>query len=254
MAPKVPRTSFNSSRLIRLLSELGTVDVADSKQSLAERLGLWLGWADAISLSTALNAAPSADASNGTPVLAGDAAKACARVRADLSRAIATDEVFTAGPVAPFPKPGAPAAEVPPGNDKADFSPYRRSYAAHQRAMESSIAPLRAQVRSALGRCSPALGRLAALDEVMDGVMASHERTLLAGVPSLLEKRFRHLRKAPPAAAANDDDGGGPATPDAWLAGYRRDMQGVLLAELDIRLQPVEGLIDALGQEITRQP
>ncbi|HSI56720.1 MAG TPA: DUF3348 family protein, partial [Ideonella sp.] len=75
MATKVPRTtannsvrnsvgnsvsppaksSFNSSTLVRLLAELTTADVAGSKQSLAERLGLWLGWADAISLSAALN-------------------------------------------------------------------------------------------------------------------------------------------------------------------------------------------------------
>ncbi|MFY2853547.1 DUF3348 domain-containing protein [Achromobacter xylosoxidans] len=35
-------------------------------------------------------------------------------------------------------------------------------------------------------------------------------------------------------------------TPGAWLETFRKDMRSVLLAELDIRLQPVEGLLAAL--------
>jgi hypothetical protein len=37
-----------------------------------------------------------------------------------------------------------------------------------------------------------------------------------------------------------------PLTPNAWLDIFRKDMQSVLLAELDVRLQPVEGLLAAL--------
>ncbi|MBB1624240.1 DUF3348 domain-containing protein [Achromobacter sp. UMC71] len=35
-------------------------------------------------------------------------------------------------------------------------------------------------------------------------------------------------------------------TPGAWLETFRKDMRSVLLAELDVRLQPVEGLLAAL--------
>ncbi|MGE8634372.1 MAG: DUF3348 family protein, partial [Achromobacter piechaudii] len=35
-------------------------------------------------------------------------------------------------------------------------------------------------------------------------------------------------------------------TPGAWLDVFRKDMRSVLLAELDVRLQPVEGLLAAL--------
>ena len=35
-------------------------------------------------------------------------------------------------------------------------------------------------------------------------------------------------------------------TPGAWLDTFRADMRSVLLAELDVRLQPVEGLLAAL--------
>ncbi|KAE8755722.1 DUF3348 family protein, partial [Paraburkholderia madseniana] len=34
--------------------------------------------------------------------------------------------------------------------------------------------------------------------------------------------------------------------PGTWLNTFRKDMQSVLLAELDVRLQPVEGLLAAL--------
>ena len=45
---------------------------------------------------------------------------------------------------------------------------------------------------------------------------------------------------------------GTPATagsaPPAWLPRFRQDMQRLLLAELDLRLQPAQGLVDALGE------
>jgi hypothetical protein len=42
------------------------------------------------------------------------------------------------------------------------------------------------------------------------------------------------------------DQAASPVDPAAWLDVFRKDMQGVLLAELDIRFQPVEGLLEAL--------
>ena len=41
--------------------------------------------------------------------------------------------------------------------------------------------------------------------------------------------------------------------PDGWLALFRKDLRAVLLAELALRLQPVEGLIAALDNEVTKQ-
>jgi hypothetical protein len=48
-----------------------------------------------------------------------------------------------------------------------------------------------------------------------------------------------------------------PPTPPAWRIACGREMQDVLLAELDLRLQPVHGMIEALdhalGHDLTRQ-
>ena len=264
----VKRPGVNSSTLVRLLAELAAPELADSRQSFAERLGAWLGWADAISLSAVLNgaAAGTAEPQPATPfsialaLAAADesahsvAVGQAARVRADLIRSISVDSLFMT------PKPGLPSlpvqvpASVPAStaasDSEADFLPYRRSHARHQRAMATRIASLRIDVRTLLAQTSPALGRLAALDAAMDEMLGVHERGLLSTVPAMLQKRFDKLHRAQPAALQ-------PATaahrPAAWMQGFGKDMQAVLLAELELRMQPVEGLLEALGQEPSPQ-
>ncbi|HEX7937312.1 MAG TPA: DUF3348 family protein, partial [Paraburkholderia sp.] len=54
------RTALSGPALIRLLARLVDVDVPESRQSLSDRLSQWLGWTDAIALSSALTGAPPA--------------------------------------------------------------------------------------------------------------------------------------------------------------------------------------------------
>jgi hypothetical protein len=58
-----------------------------------------------------------------------------------------------------------------------------------------------------------------------------------------------HVQAQPQPQAPALDAAPRPAhavAPNAWLDVFRKDMQSVLLAELDVRLQPVEGLLAAL--------
>ncbi len=263
MARAAPRISFNSSTFIRLLSELAVAEVEVSRQPFAERLGLWLDWTAAIPLSAALHAAapaPAPDTASAKPAAgaAGTAAaEAMARVRAEVVQAIATDALLTS------PVPGtrqAPSAASADGGHNTDFSPYRRCYQAHQRLMQARIAPLRAQVRETLAGQSAALGKLAALDGVLDQALAARERSLLATVPSLLAARFARLQRAHLAKRATppgfESPGQGPqrqTQTDDWLALACREMQSVLEAEMDIRLQPVQGLVEALSNGVATQ-
>jgi hypothetical protein len=77
------------------------------------------------------------------------------------------------------------------------------------------------------------MARLAEVDAVMEAALTPREHTLLAKAPEVLGQRFERLRAA------------GHASP-TWLDGFRRDMQNVLLAELDLRFQPVDALLAAL--------
>ncbi|WP_442770446.1 DUF3348 domain-containing protein [Zoogloea ramigera] len=249
MARGSPRTSFDSSRLIRALSDLVSTDAAPPRQSFADRLGQWLDFADAIALFSALNG--STDAAGGPATAEHPALRdEFARVRGALLDSINTDGVLTPGKARiRLPAPAWHAST--PG--AADYLPYHRYYLAHQRDMGAAIAPLRASVRAGLAQRAPALRQLAALDGVLDQALAPRERSLLATVPQLLGRRFEQLHQAHRNALTTPDDPARWLQPGAWLHTFCQDMRVVLRAELELRLQPVAGLMDALN-EVTRQP
>lgn len=185
--------------------------------SFAQGMARWLGWTEAIALSGALNAAlpvspgPTAEPRARAAQALASADQALARARASVLRVLERD--------------------MP--TDEADFAPYRRHMVAVQRAMEDAVGPLRAQVRAALTCGAPELARLAAIDAVMENVLGPREHALLAMMPTLLDRHFEHLRS-------------GMAEPGAAARAFRQDLRHALLAELDLRLQPVLGLVEAL--------
>ena len=128
---------------------------------------------------------------------------------------------------------GDPLLAAPAQNQPPDVSVYRSRYLEHQRAMESRISALRASVRAALSATSAELASLAALDAVMDKTLGARERQLLTRLPGLL---VRHYTRSCTAETH-------PLRPSA----FGRQMQAVLLAELEVRLQPVAGMIEALA-------
>lgn len=216
------------SALIGLLTRLTDARPQPPRHVFAERLSHWLGWADAISLSSALTPSPPADDGGG----ALDAAvPEAARLRAALARGHAQAVQDTCHDTAHMTS--TPAS--------ASFLPFRRCYHERQQAMGRAIGPLRTRLRARLAGRSAAQARLAAVDAVMAQVVGERERALLASVPVLLEKRFEQWRQAAMAEPA------GAAGAPPWHHAFGQDMLAVLLAELDLRLQPVEGLSAALG-------
>jgi hypothetical protein len=254
----LPRTNFHSSTLIRFLAELDIVDAAEPGDAFAERLGLWLDVTDAIALSAALNAgAARAPAAPEAPLGRSEAAgEAFARKREALVNSIVRSCSPDAGEgriKLPLPKTAGEADGA--ADHEPVYEPFRRFYVAHQRDMEANIRPLREQARQALARATPALQKLAALDAVLDKALGEREGQLLLTVPFLLEKRFVQLWRAHRQALADsgqDDDSAAWMQAGGWLAAFCRDLQTVLLAELDIRLQPAAALIEALSNEASR--
>lgn len=245
MAQGISRTVLKHSSLVRALDGLAIAEVSESKQSFAERLGQWLGFNEALSLYSVLNPGGAELAKSGSrTVEPGAIREEFRRVRANLVDALS----------APPPAPGKADAGSTP-----EFAPYHRHYLARQRQMSTDIGLLRASVRTAMARRSPALKRLAALDAVLDQALAARERNLLATVPAFLNKRFEHLHAAHQSAMAATDNNAEADTPahwmqpGGWLATYCGEMQAVLLAELELRLQPLAGLIAALENEVAAQ-
>ncbi|NVO05759.1 MAG: DUF3348 domain-containing protein [Rhodoferax sp.] len=251
MTRAATRSHFHRSRLVRTLADLGAVETAAPGAGFAEQLGQWLDIGQAIALRSAHNA-PAAPAQPNT-VSAQALEKELNRVRTVLEAAI-TPSPRAGAPRnrldLPRPKPGAPLELA------SAFEPYRRYYLAHQREMDLKIPPLRARLREALAGRTPALAQLAALDAALDATLSVREAPLLAGLPALLEGRFKQLRQAHLERLEATQEADQPERwmqPGGWLAGFCQELQSVLLAELDLRLQPSLGLLEALNQE-TRRP
>jgi hypothetical protein len=246
MQPEPARTRLNRSALAGLLTELALVDPPPAPPSFVDGLAQWLGWKEAIPLSAALQTGANVTNSVTTPVTK-SAATSRAPDKADSSHTAALEfQRVQQALLRAIADPTATAVE-----DGASFVPFRRRYFSLQQAMETQIAPLRNRLRGAVAALpTPATARLAALDAAVAEALAAREQTLLALMPVLLEKHFSRLRQSAPAHAAAP----GPASPlsplrkaaPPWLATFNRDMQRLLLAELDLRLQPALGLLDTL--------
>ena len=246
------RTNFHSSRLLRTLTDLGSVEAQAPGMAFAEKLGLWVDYTDAIALYSVNNASPAVATEPTADLPAGsrvDIAEDFARIRASLEQAITRTAA---------PKRGQSGIEMPqphadtPADLTGASEPYRRYYLAHQRDMDLSVPPLRARVREELASASPAIQQLAALDGALDGILNEREARLLATLPQLMKKRFAHLRKQHEQTLADTQQADRPdqwMQPGAWLARFCHELQTVLLAELDLRLQPAIGLLEALHNE-----
>lgn len=194
----------------------------------AERLSLWLNAFDAIELQSAhhtirgLHAPTPGAARAGTQ---GALAQDLQRARAVLARAITQ--------AAPSPQDTA-----------RGFAWYRDRHLELQRQMELLIGPLRAHVREVASCRSARLRQLAALDAAMERVLAAREQALMAKLPALLKRRFEQLQAG---AAAGDDM-------DDWPQAFGREWRLALLAELDVRLAPVAGLVEAADDDGNQTP
>ena len=223
--PSLTVSALKHSALTRRLAALEPGAAPAAPDAFTQALSRWFTWTDAIALSSALGPAPAPLAAQVSGA-AGDKAardralaREAARARAALHGAIAE----LAGAVGDEGTGGTERT----GNGAEGFAPWRDRVIARQQAMEAAIAPLR---RRARGQGRPqAQARVAALDAVFEQARAPRERELLATVPRWLE---RSLARRPASSTA--------------AAPFRRELVALLHAELDFRMQPVEGLLAAL--------
>lgn len=257
MTRVLTRTHFHGSKLIRVLADLALVDVTGSGHGFAEKLGQWLSLNDTITLHAAHTSgitAPPAPTQAAKSVHSAAMSQEFNRIRTALVNSITRMGPTSGGRTRldlPALTPGLPL------DTAAAYEPYRRHHVAQQRDMELRVRPLRAKVREVLARVSPTLRQLASLDAVFDASLCERESRLLATLPTLLEQRFEHLFKTHQQTLAQrqqDDDPASWLREGGWLARFGQELQTVLLAELDLRLLPTLGLIEACNNKITPQP
>ena len=252
---------LNRPGLIVLLERWAMGDSEPVPHDTAVQWSQWLTAIDAIRLSGALSAIESA------PALA-----ACGPPAAERERGLSALEVLfdkataemsglmavknapnkpSRGRADSAPADSAPAQSV--GSvESVDFGAHGQRYLGLQKQMSARLAALRAQMRERLSGASPAFQQLAALDAAMEQVVSAHEQRLWASLPLWLEKRHAQLLKshAQRLEAALAHDAPHDARLDAsqaggWLVAFEQDMRALLLAEMQARLAPHRGLLEA---------
>jgi hypothetical protein len=280
MTRALPRASLYSASLVRFLTENALLAPARQAEDVGQKLGDWLDFRQAIALHGVLptdtaSAAPPAPLPAHVQRMALIAPEALAKhvdkVRAQLVESITQGAPAGSG-LARIDMP-APVLDAPV-EIKTAFEPYRRFVAAHQRQMDGTLRTLRNKLRLQLSQRGSAGQQLAALDAAFENCLAEREAALLAKTSKLLEKRFVQALKAHMQAQALATEAADSmvdatddidltdttpidtpkADPSTWLMPLRQTLRQALLAELDTRLQPTLGLLEALTSFATPKP
>ncbi|HEX5783688.1 MAG TPA: DUF3348 family protein [Burkholderiaceae bacterium] len=221
---------LNRSRLVLLLQQWRqSAHEPAARQDVAQRLSPWLGALDADRFNASLraleatpapaSAAPISMAPAARPRVDPDAlAQAVARVQAELQALVAA----------------ATADDLDGTDPTIDQALLNQRYQGVQRAFTQRLGALRSLVRQQLAQASPDLRRLASLDAVMEQMLLSaREPRLWGSLPAHLAQR----------QAA----GGAPSA-------LTHDLRTLLHAELQARLQPIVGLVEAAQHALGRRP
>jgi hypothetical protein len=220
------RSTFDNSRLVRLLAGWQPVETESSGMDFAERMSLWFNAFDAIRLSAVHQSWRSGGAAAAQPEPATRQALRVRTLADDVRQVRATLAKLI-------------AQEVAVDRIEPSHVSYQRRHAELQRRMDLMLSPLRDRLRQALAGASAPLRQLAELDAVLEQVVAPREQALLPTVAAFLERRFKQLRQAHQPVAGEDEVA-------SWLPLFEKDWRDALLAELDLRLQPLTGLLEAL--------
>ena len=249
--------SPKSSRLLRCLDELEVLAGRPRENQFGSRLGRLIDLSDSIALADTLRQVSRKEEVDSEMVAdkRGELLKAdFLELRTSMVAFIARSFVVTADTEQspPFSLPRL-SGQI---NSDDGYKPYQRFYALHQSEMESQINRLRVAAREQVVGSSAKLARVVTLDTALFETLQSYCRKQLTQISVLLAQRFYLLRDT---ALAREDQQELKLNPEAclapegWLSLFYREMQNTLLAELDLRLQPLLGLVEACEYEELNQ-
>ena len=244
------------TRLIRCLSDMAVSEVSFTQPNFSERLGRLIDIRESMKLSALHDRLHEMKVETKTSTGALPKEEVL-RIRLLLVKSVV--ESF-------LPSDGMSRIELPtlkigiPLERLATFEPYQRFYFSHQREFEYKLQRLQFRVRDLMALMSTDMAKLAALDEVIRDTLLPHTRKCLAVIPKMLGKRFDFLLQeylAEHEGAAKEIKQSQPndeilrtwIQPNGWLNKFLIEMQELLLAELELRLLPVLGLLEAIDEK-----
>ncbi len=211
-----------------------------TEYNLAEKLGHMVGVSGSMTLARGIKTMP-VEASQSQRLSCDEVQQYVLDKRARAIRSIQDSFSLNQGD-APTRIPSV-AAGVRPEALKT-FEPYQRFYITHQMELAVVVKELRVSVRSWVSAASAGLHQLAVLDQTLEESLDGSNRKLFNVIPKLLGHRFKDLANRSELLSHNNTESDEPA----WILLFHADMREMLLAELDVRLQPVFGLYEALNE------
>ncbi len=236
---------------IALLQELAARDLLSAKKpvkyNLADLLGGEIDLADSISVAQALTALDRDKSSGAASIEAPQ--KQWLNARGRMIRFVLRslgNEAGESNSSVPFSLP--PVTEASLYEPKETVKAYGRFYSLHQSEMEHRAAKLRNGLRASLVYEGLDFIRLGNLDRILDDILRQYVRKALSKLSKMLAQSYHSRRTAFMESVANAEFG---APEDwlqegAWLNEFHRDVQRLLMAEIDFRLMPSRALLDAL--------
>ncbi|MBD8643082.1 DUF3348 family protein [Stenotrophomonas sp. CFBP 13724] len=230
MAKPSPRPPVAGPPLIRALQRLDHHSGTPDSPALPAALGGWVDWNRAVALARALDGSLPDLPEPPVDTDADRLVEECARARSAHAEAIHALVTALLQPMGP--------AEL------------ERRHAALQRAQLTSTGRLRGRLRDVLARTGEQGARLAEIDAVMEQVLAPREYRLLSRLPAHLAGCLPAIATAD-ATSANPDATSPAVMPDSlpeppWPPALRDTVRDLLLAELDLRFHPIDGLSAAV--------
>lgn len=229
--------------MLRFWIERGLLKPATGPRDLGARLGDWLNVRHAIELHPLLDMSKT----QGPAVAVMDVLTWRAEFEqmvAALRDAIAHDR-FASG----LWRNPMPAAMVlhPLVWDEL-WEPYRRHMSDHQKQMNLWLGRWRKKIRTAMVSAGGAMRALARLDAVYDAALQDKEYRLMSTLPVRMGQHLSRLvnQHLP---IGSDSSMGRVTSHPIWLRDFERDVRASLLAELELRCQPLLGLLEALESE-----
>lgn len=216
------------------------------REPAATRLAQWLDWTDSIALAAAVDRPQAGVAGLAQPGARHGESKPKSRlVEQGRARLLAALKTTVQEAVAEWALGG------PKGRDPADL---RRGVSRAQRQMEEGVARLRAALRERLSSSGAEGQELAAIDVVLEQALAERQRHLLSGAAGRLARLGENARFGSESLATSAETSvSGAAIRSTKAAGARmvtsrlvEDLMAPLSAELELRLQPLRGLEQAL--------
>ncbi len=235
------QSTFGHSRLVRQLDAWTPVETDASGPDVAERMSRWFDPLAAIRLQSALqglrDGAPARPVPRAALQRARQLPQDLQQTRAVLAQAIAQNPLAALG--------------LAPGEDPG-YAPWHQRHLELQRQMAQMVGAARDHARQTAAALSPRLRQLAMLDATFEDLLAAREQALLPTTAALLERRHHQLRAAHRQvheATGEPDDPALWRRPGGWLHTFATDWRNALLAELDLRLEPAQGLAEAVRNE-----